>query len=158
MSTILLLLVGILIGRAISDFEIKRILGCEKHLYMTRTILLRTRWGKLMINYFHRSDEDRALHDHPWTFYSLILWRGYLEHTRGGGSANSSAAHHQTKAVVDSPRGTHRRKAGLHARMDRAQGARVGLSHRRGMEGLANFWPRTLQRLRRKYDLPTMPT
>jgi len=84
MSTILLLLVGILIGRAISDFEIKRILGCEKHLYMTRTILLRTRWGKLMINYFHRSDEDRALHDHPWTFYSLILWRGYLEHTRGG--------------------------------------------------------------------------
>jgi len=80
----LVLALGILIGRIGGDFEVKRILGCEKHLYMTRIILLRTRWGKLMINYFHRSDEDRALHDHPWRFWSFILWRGYLEHTRSG--------------------------------------------------------------------------
>jgi len=34
--------------------------------------------------YIHRfleSDEDRALHDHPWSWISHILWGSYLEHT-----------------------------------------------------------------------------
>lgn len=25
-------------------------------------------------------DEDRALHDHPWPFIVIPLWRGYIEH------------------------------------------------------------------------------
>ena len=33
-----------------------------------------------------RSDDDRALHDHPWANLSVILAGGYLEHTiRAGG-------------------------------------------------------------------------
>lgn len=33
-----------------------------------------------------RSDEDRALHDHPWAFLSLMLAGSYIEHTiRPGG-------------------------------------------------------------------------
>jgi len=75
---------GLLVGRFISDFERRRIVGCYGDIYMTRIILLRTRWFKLMLNYFHRSDEDRAQHDHPWPFWSFILWRGYLEHTPEG--------------------------------------------------------------------------
>jgi hypothetical protein len=31
-----------------------------------------------------RSDADRELHDHPWSFVSLMLWRGYVEETPGG--------------------------------------------------------------------------
>lgn len=27
-----------------------------------------------------RSDDDRALHDHPWDNISIILWGGYVEH------------------------------------------------------------------------------
>ena len=27
-----------------------------------------------------RSDDDRALHDHPWDNVSIILWGGYIEH------------------------------------------------------------------------------
>lgn len=27
-----------------------------------------------------RSDDDRALHDHPWYNLSIILWGGYIEH------------------------------------------------------------------------------
>lgn len=27
-----------------------------------------------------RSDDDRALHDHPWDNISIILWGGYIEH------------------------------------------------------------------------------
>lgn len=35
---------------------------------------------------FLRSDDDRALHDHPWFWFSILLRRGYIEHTiaRGG--------------------------------------------------------------------------
>jgi len=54
--------------------------------------------GPLLIRYFlfradrfavylHRlcrSDEDRALHDHPWSFISIILTAGYIEHTPQG--------------------------------------------------------------------------
>lgn len=30
------------------------------------------------------SDEDRALHDHPWSFVTLLFHRGYWEHTPEG--------------------------------------------------------------------------
>jgi hypothetical protein len=32
------------------------------------------------LHIFHRSDADE-LHDHPWGFVSVILWRGYIEET-----------------------------------------------------------------------------
>jgi hypothetical protein len=75
-----------LIGdRIIQDFNVRKIYGCHADLYMTRIILVRFKSGaKLMINYFHRSDENREFHDHPWNFRSLILWRGYHEHHPGG--------------------------------------------------------------------------
>lgn len=46
------------------------------------------RWWKIMRNayfniYFHqvfRSDDDTALHDHPWWSFSIILKSGYYEH------------------------------------------------------------------------------
>lgn len=61
-------------------FEVKKIYGCHGGLYMTRIILARFKGGeKMMLNYFHRSDEDRHLHDHPWSFRTFILWRGYIE-------------------------------------------------------------------------------
>jgi hypothetical protein len=67
------------------QFEVKRIRNCFGQLYMTRIILWRFRSGaKVMINVFHRSDEDRDLHDHPWHFRTFILWNGYFEHHVGG--------------------------------------------------------------------------
>ncbi len=42
--------------------------------------------GAVYLHHIIRSDEDRALHDHPWKFTSLILWGGYVEvlpHMRG---------------------------------------------------------------------------
>ena len=36
------------------------------------------------LHHFHRSDEDRALHNHPWQWSrSLILAGGYIEERRG---------------------------------------------------------------------------
>lgn len=54
---------------------------CEHRPYLTRWHLIRVgeRFA-LMLHKFHRSDEDRELHDHPWSFITLILTKGYWEH------------------------------------------------------------------------------
>lgn len=61
-------------------FERETIMGCHKdEPLMTRWKIIRTAWFRLCLHIFHRSDEDRELHNHPWTFVSLILWGGYYE-------------------------------------------------------------------------------
>lgn len=64
----------------------KVIYGCEARgdgdsAYLTRWELFACRWGAVYVHKFHRSDAA-DLHDHPWAFVSLILWRGYVEETQ----------------------------------------------------------------------------
>lgn len=40
-----------------------------------------TWFGGIKLHHILRSDNDRALHDHPWNFRTFILWGGYWEHT-----------------------------------------------------------------------------
>ena len=62
----------------------KRIIaGCEATGHAETPYL--TRWSiglpfgcALYLHRFHRSDANE-MHDHPWSFISLILWRGYVE-------------------------------------------------------------------------------
>lgn len=66
----------------------KIIYGCESRgdgdsPYLTRWTLFSGKWGAVYIHWFHRSDGDDR-HDHPWGFWSLILWRGYIEDTPNG--------------------------------------------------------------------------
>lgn len=66
----------------------KMIYGCDARgdgnsLYLARYTLIDRPGWKLNVHVFHRSDAD-DLHDHPWPFVSLILWRGYIEHTPQG--------------------------------------------------------------------------
>lgn len=44
----------------------------------------KNRWFKVYVHRFLRSDEDRALHDHPWDFVSVILRGRYIEHREQG--------------------------------------------------------------------------
>ena len=37
--------------------------------------------GQVLLHKICMSDGDRELHDHPWNFTSIILWRGYVEQT-----------------------------------------------------------------------------
>lgn len=62
----------------------RTIVNCERQPYLTRWFLLRFKAFAVFLHLFHLSDEDRALHDHPWSFITFILWRGYLEHTPKG--------------------------------------------------------------------------
>lgn len=61
------------------------IYGCESRgdgnsPYMTRYAFPRLGPIRPALHIFHRSDADE-LHDHPWPFVSIILWRGYVEET-----------------------------------------------------------------------------
>lgn len=62
-----------------------QIKGCEARgdgdsTYMTRYGLPRMGPIRICLHIFHRSDAD-DLHDHPWPFVSIPLWRGYNEIT-----------------------------------------------------------------------------
>jgi hypothetical protein len=41
--------------------------------------------GGIKLHHILRSDEDRDLHDHPWSFLSIILAGGYWEWTQPAG-------------------------------------------------------------------------
>lgn len=62
-------------------FEKKVIVNCDRDPYLHRWYVLRTERLGVFVHKFVRSDEDRALHDHPWCFFVLPLWGGYIEHS-----------------------------------------------------------------------------
>jgi hypothetical protein len=51
-------------------------------VFMTRYTLLKRESFSLKVHRFRRSDEE--MHDHPWPFLSLIIWRSYTEETPSG--------------------------------------------------------------------------
>ena len=54
-------------------------------IYLRRWwILPRNRFFNIYLHNILRSDEDRALHDHPWWNVSILLKGGYVEHTPDG--------------------------------------------------------------------------
>lgn len=53
--------------------------------YMQRWwVAPRNAHANLYLHRFLRSDDDRALHDHPWSNSSLIIQGSYIEHTPEG--------------------------------------------------------------------------
>jgi hypothetical protein len=63
--------------------DTKQIIGDEQGTaYMVRYFISKPNTkakGRIYIHQFLRSDHDRALHDHPWNFISIILKGGYWE-------------------------------------------------------------------------------
>lgn len=47
-------------------------------------VIPRNRWFNVYLHHFLRSDDDRALHDHPFCNVSRLLTGSYLEHTPDG--------------------------------------------------------------------------
>ncbi len=73
MNTILLILAGFILGR----IKYNRIMRDGK-LYLIRITLIKTKWFSLKIHKAVMSD-PAVPHDHPWNYWSLILWGGYFE-------------------------------------------------------------------------------
>lgn len=60
-------------------------IGGEANPYLRRWHLTpRGNGAAVYLHQFLRSDDDRALHDHPWPSAGLILSGQYIEHTPGG--------------------------------------------------------------------------
>lgn len=70
-----------LLGRTIRGCEDQ---GDADSVYMERYFLFKRERVGIYLHHFLRSDTDRALHDHPWSFVTIILSGGYWEHLEGG--------------------------------------------------------------------------
>lgn len=65
------------------------VIGDPANPYLRRWwVLPRNRWFNIYLHEVLRSDDDRALHDHPWLNCSLILSGGYYEHRIAEGGVN----------------------------------------------------------------------
>lgn len=62
----------------------RNIIGNPRDPLLIRYVIFETRWFKVCLHKLCRSDHDRALHDHPWDFFTMVLWRGYTEITLRG--------------------------------------------------------------------------
>ena len=65
------------------------------------------RWFGLYTHWFHASDDD-CLHDHPWSFLTVILRGGYWEHTPGPNNGGVKQWHPPFSIRVRPARWLHR--------------------------------------------------
>lgn len=62
------------------------VIGDPANPYLIRWwVIPRNRFFNIYLHRFLRSDDDRALHDHPWTNLSILLRGSYTEHTIDAG-------------------------------------------------------------------------
>jgi hypothetical protein len=68
------------------DSRPDRVIGGHVFPYLKRWFVIpRNPWFNVYLHHFLRSDDDRALHTHPWRWNFSVLLRGvYLEHMPGG--------------------------------------------------------------------------
>ncbi|MBB5444630.1 MULTISPECIES: hypothetical protein [unclassified Paraburkholderia] len=65
------------------------IIGDVADPYLVRWwVIPRNRFFNIYLHRFLRSDDDRALHDHPWSNLSILLRGKYVEHTIAHGGIN----------------------------------------------------------------------
>ena len=69
------------------------IIGGADRPYLRRWFVIqRNRLFNVYLHQFLRSDDDRALHDHPWANCSILLRGSYVEHTIAAGGINRRQA------------------------------------------------------------------
>lgn len=65
------------------------VIGGQDRPYLLRWFVIpRNRCFNVYLHQFRRSDDDRALHDHPWANCSILLRGSYTEHTIAAGGIN----------------------------------------------------------------------
>jgi hypothetical protein len=85
------------------------IIGERSDPYMLRWYAIpRNRFFNLYLHRVLRSDDDRALHDHPWLNASIILRGAYIEHTISAGGIEVRSIREAGAAVARRARAAHR--------------------------------------------------
>lgn len=60
------------------------LIGDPNDVYLDRLTLITTPWFSIKLHRIYRPDQQRDLHNHPWCFFSLVLWGWYTENTQRG--------------------------------------------------------------------------
>jgi hypothetical protein len=85
------------------------IIGGAENPYMRRWFVLpRNPVFNIYLHEFLRSDDDRALHDHPWANLSILLDGAYVEHTIRDGGINVRTFRRAGDWVLRRARAAHR--------------------------------------------------
>lgn len=68
--------------------------GAEDPYLLRWWVIPRNKFFNIYLHRFLRSDDDRALHDHPWCNLSLLIDGSYTEHTiQAGGIHRAQVLH-----------------------------------------------------------------
>lgn len=59
-------------------------IGYPNDPYLSRLTIIKTPWFSVKLHRIYRPDQQEDLHDHPWSFLSIIIWGHYLENTPDG--------------------------------------------------------------------------
>jgi hypothetical protein len=71
-------------------------------------MIQRNRWLNVYAHQFLRSDDDRALHDHPWPSISLVLCGSYIEHEIKAGGVHVMTMRKTGDLIFRMPSSAHR--------------------------------------------------
>ena len=71
-------------------------------------VIPRNRLFNVYLHNIRRSDDDRALHDHPWINCSILLDGSYVEHTIEAGGVNRRVVRTAGDVVFRLPGAAHR--------------------------------------------------
>lgn len=101
------------LGRALIRYAQLRtpnwVIGGAENPYLLRWYVIpRNRFFNIYIHYFLRSDDDRALHDHPWVNLSVLLEGCYIEHTIAAGGIHYRELRCAGDWKLRTPRSAHR--------------------------------------------------
>lgn len=103
--------------RALREWALLRITTTEPNVviggpvdpYLMRWYILpRNPVFNVYLHWFLRSDDDRALHDHPWVNLSILLDGEYTEHTIAAGGIHRHTVRRAGDLVLRGPRAAHR--------------------------------------------------
>lgn len=85
------------------------VIGPTDDPYMLRWwVIPRNKWFNIYLHRFLHSDDDRALHDHPWFNCSILLEGKYTEHTISDGGVHNRKEYCAGNIKFRGPRYAHR--------------------------------------------------
>jgi hypothetical protein len=84
-------------------------IGKGADIYLARWYVIpRNPIFNIYLHLFFRSDDDRALHDHPWVNVSILLYGRYTEHTIAAGGVHHRVEYIAGDIKFRTPRYAHR--------------------------------------------------
>lgn len=82
--------------------------GAERPYLLRWWAIPRNRLFNIYLHEFRRSDDDRALHDHPWFNCSVLLSGRYIEHTIAAGGVHRKVERRAGAVKFRAPWSAHR--------------------------------------------------